>query len=498
MEYAIFGKNETKEFKINIFGKSIDLTKTARMLLDFIKFRNLGFSAVVGLTSYFSSEVNFQIEKMVGEIANASSERLGRAAYGRAAFAAMSEVGKLKSDSELNTLGEYFGLFDLNSRYENVDYGYFARNLKNMGWAVHQMANFPITPRAMYTTLHDFRVVKGRIITEFQFKKARKEANPKVTDTQLKIDWAEYESEVIYNYLDVKDGVRIKPELKSKLDPEFANDQYLEEKLQAITEKVKRAASQLDTQITQSQRTAAQRHFAMNYLMTHRGWLSVALSNRTKNAHYNTATGIYEEGSYKSFYKWFESSVKDMVSKKNIRAFNDGWNGKDLERDGDVPFEELLATRRRNLKRVAVDSVFFTGLSAIAYALLNYADDDEDNYALQLTSYLSLRVLNEQVSGQTGLAYQMYETLESPFVGLATVADILAVPKNMLDSEVVKSGRYKGETVRMRSLKKVIPGLKTFDDMAKLQETRDTYYFYNKNNLKFNPIGAALVSGLED
>jgi hypothetical protein len=360
------------------------------------------------------------------------------------------------------------------------------------------MANFPITPRAMYTTLHDFRVVKGRIITEFQFKKARKEANPKVTDTQLKIDWAEYESEVIYNYLDVKDGVRIKPELKSKLDPEFANDQYLEEKLQAITEKVKRAASQLDTQITQSQRTAAQRHFAMNYLMTHRGWLSVALSNRTKNAHYNTATGIYEEGSYKSFYKWFEASVTDMVSKKNIRAFNDGWNGKDLERDGDVPFKELLATRRRNLKRVAVDSVFFTGLSAIAYALLNYADDDEDNYALQLTSYLSLRVLNEQVSGQTGLAYQMYETLESPFVGLATVADILAVPKNMLDSEVVKSGRYKGETVRMRSLKKVIPGLKTFDDMAKLQETRDTYYFYNKNNLKFNPIGAALVSGLED
>jgi len=54
----------------------------------------------------------------------------------------------------------------------------------------------------------------------------------------------------------------------------------------------------------------------MNYLMTHRGWLSVALSNRTKNAHYNTATGIYEEGSYKSFYKWFEFSVKDMVSKK--------------------------------------------------------------------------------------------------------------------------------------------------------------------------------------
>jgi hypothetical protein len=498
MEYAIFGKNETKEFKINIFGKSIDLTKTARMLLDFIKFRNLGFSAVVGLTSYFSSEVNFQIEKMIGEITNTSSERLGRKAFARAASGAMSEVGKLKSDSELNTLGEYFGLFDLNSRYENVNYGYFARNLKNMGWAVHQMANFPITPRAMYATLHDFRVVDGRIMTEMQFKKSRKDADADATNSQLKTEWAEYESEVIYNYLDVKDGVKIKPELKSKLGPEFANDQYLEEKLQAITEKVKRAASQLDTQITQSQRTAAQRHFAMNYLMTHRGWLSVALSNRTKNAHYNTATGIYEEGSYKSFYKWFESSVKDMVSKKNIRAFNDGWNGKDLERDGDVPFEELLATRRRNLKRVAVDSVFFTGLSAIAYALLNYADDDEDNYALQLTSYLSLRVLNEQVSGQTGLAYQMYETLESPFVGLATVADILAVPLNMLDSEVVKSGRYKGETVRMRSLKKVIPGLKTFDDMAKLQETRDTYYFYNKNNLRFNPIGAALVSGLED
>jgi hypothetical protein len=499
MDYAIFGKNETKEFKVNFFGTTIDITKTARMLLDFIKFRNLGFSAIVGATSYFSSEVNFQIEKMVGEITNTSSERLGRAAFGRAAFAAMSEVGKLKSDSELNTFGEFFGLFDLNARYENVNYGYFGRNLKNLGWAVHQMGNFPITPRVMYATLHDFRVVKGRITTEYQFKIDRKIEDADVTNSQLKTEWAEYESEVIYNYLDKKDGVKIKPELKSKLDPEFANDEYLEIKMQAITDKVKRAASQLDTQITQSQRTAAQRHFAMNYLMTHKGWLSVKISDRTKNAHYNTATGIYEEGSYKSFYKWFEASVTDMVSKKNIRAFNDGWNGKDLERDGNVPFEELLATRRRNLRRVAIESLFFTGLSGIAYALLNYADDDEDNYALQLTSYLSLRVLNEQASGQVGLGYQMYETLDSPFVGLATVADILAMPLNMLDSEVVKSGRYKGETVRMRSLKKVIPGLKTFDDMQKLKDTRDTYYFYNKNNIKFfNPIGAALVSGLED
>jgi hypothetical protein len=411
----------------------------------------------------------------------------------------MSEVGKLKSDSELNTFGEYFGIFDLNSRYESVNYGYFGRNLKNLGFAVHQMANFPITPRVMYATLHDYRVVKGRIMTESQFNKLRSREDSTLSNSQLKTEWAESESEVIYNYLDKKDGVKIKPEIKSKLDPEFANDEYLEEKLQAITEKIKRSASQLDTQITSSQRTAAQRHFAMNYLMTHKGWLSIKISDRTKNAHYNTATGVYEEGSYKSFYKFFETSVKDMVSKKNIKAFNDGWNGKDLELDGDVPFEELLAVRRRNLKRVALDSLFFTGLAALSYALLNYADDDEDNYALQLASYLTLRVMNEQASGQAGLAYQMYETLDSPFVGLSTVADMLALPGNMLDSEVIKSGRYKGETVRMRSLKKVIPGLKTFDDMQKLKDTRDTYYFYNKNNIKFfNPIGAALVSGLED
>lgn len=498
MDYAIFGKNESKEFRINIFGRSIDMTKTARMLLDFVKFRNLAFSAIVGATSYFTSEVNFQIEKLVGEITNTSSERLGRKAFARAASGAMSEVGKLKSDSELNTLGEYFGLFDLNSRYENVNYGYFARNAKNLGWAVHQMGNFPITPRAMYATLHDFRVVEGKIMTEFQFKKSRKKQNPEISDSELKAEWSETESDVIYNYLNVKDGVNIKPELKEKLDPEFATDEYIEEKMQAITDKVKQAASQLDTQITQSQRTAAQRHFAMNYLMTHRGWLSVALSNRTKNAHYNTATGIYEEGSYRSFYKFLEESVKDMVSNKNIKAFKEAWNGKDLKRDGNIPFEELLATRRRNLKRVAIDSVFFTGLAAISYALLNYADDDEDNYALQLASYLSLRVMNEQSSGQFGVSYQMYETLESPFVGLGIVADMFTLPADMLDSEVIKSGKYKGETVRMRSLKKVLPGFKTFDDMNKIKETRDTYYFYNKNNLMFNPIGASLVAGLED
>lgn len=488
MDYAIFGKQETQEFKITIFGKKVDLTKFARNLLDFIKFRNLGFSPIVAATSWFTAEVNMQIEKSVKEIINPQSERLGRREYFKLAGDAMKEVGKLQSKSKLNTLGEFFGMYNLSERFESSNYGWLGRNTKNMGWAVHQMANFPITPRAMLSVLYDNKVVNGVIINFNQYKQQQKTIDPNKTNKDIERDWKE-EKEYIYNYLEVTPTtVKFNNTLKSKLNTEYATDNYLQTKMEGLTQQIQNAVTKLDQQITPSQRVAAQRHFAMNYLMTHRSWLSINISNRTKNAHYNLNSGMHEEGSYRSFLKFLQDSLIDFVKNKNIKAFKDAWNGEGLETDGNVPFETLLATRRRNMRRVAVDSVWLMGVAAVAYALLNFSDDDEDNYALQMTSYLALRTLNETVSSQSALPLQFYEVLESPFVGLNTAKDMVVLPYNIFNSEVVKSGRYKGETHRMRNIKKVMPGLKVIDDVSKAQNTKDNYFYYNKNNIMASPV----------
>lgn len=498
-DYAFFGKNESQEYKVTIMGQKYDVTKMARQFLDFIKLRNLGFSSIVGMTSYFTSEINFQIEKMVGEFTNKDSLNLGSKEWARLAKDSIAETGQIRSKSKLNILGEFFNIFQTEERFKNSNYSYAARNVTKLPFSVHAMGNFPITPRLMMSVLHDFRVTdEGTLLNKSEYIAAMNKKG--MSKSEINAKWKTFESDVIYNYLDVsEEGVRFTEGLNNKLREDFRTQEYLDAKMDKITTLIKRGASQLDTQITSEQRVAAQRHFAMNYLMTHRGWLAIALANRTKNSHFNMATGEFEEGSYRTFYNFMGDALPSLFKQKSFSVFRDLWNGKDLEVQQGVSVEDQLLVRRRNMRRVALDSAFLAGLSAIAYALIGYADDEPDNYAAQLSSYILLRVLNEQVSGQTGLGYQMYETLNAPFVGLNVVKDTINLPIDVaFGSETVKQGRYKGETERLRAIKKVVPGMKTIDDMFKLKDTRQTYYFYNSSNLKFQPISALLVAGLDD
>lgn len=501
MDYAIFGVQESQELRVNVFGHEIDMTKMARMLLSFVKFRNLAFSPIVAATSWFTGEVNFQIEKHVKEIINPSSERLGRKEFFKLASDAMKEVGEFQSKSKLNTLGEHFGIYELSRRFEGSNYNWAARNTKLLGFGLHQMANFPISPRAMLAVLHDYRVTDKEIITNFaNYKINRKTENAKLTTKEIEQEWKQFEDKVAYNYLEVKDGnVSFRDGIKSELDDSLDKDQYLQDKMEAMTKGVKNAVTKLDQQITSAQRVAAQRHFAMNYLMTHRSWLSIMISNRTKNAHYNLNSGEHEEGSYRSFYHMAQKAIVGLAKDKNTGILKDLWNGKDLEPNDEVSFERLLETRRRNLRRVLLDSVWVMGLAGIAYALMAFTDDeDEDNYALQLTSYLSLRVLNETASSSTALPLQFYEVLKSPFVGLNTLKDLVTLVPNAINSEPVKSGAFKGYTSFEKNLVEVLPGLNVVQDINNIQDTKDTYWFYNSSNVKWTPAALFEVSFGED
>ena len=498
IDYAFFGRNETVEYKIPIMGKNYDITKFARSFLNFIKFRNLGLSAIVGATSYFTAEIAMQIENLIGETINTDASRLGTKEFGRLAKDSIAETGKIRSKSKLNILGEYFNIFQSEERFNSSNYNYIARNFSKVPMSVHAMGNFPITPRAMMSVLHDFRVVEGSIQNYSDFvSKKKKEGLGKA---EIKAEWRKTENQVIYKYLDIsEEGVRFTDKLQEDLQEDFRTEEYARGKMQAITSRVKAAALKLDSQITNEQRVAAQRHFALNYLMTHRGWLSVAVSNRTKNMQYNLATGEVEKGSYRTFYDFVTKGIKETVSKRDIKQFRELWNGKDLELKEGISVEDQLLVRRRNMRRVAIESAFLTGFAAVAYAILQYADDEPENYMAQMSSYLMLRVLNEQVSTQTGLGYQMYETLESPFVGLNVAYSVVALPYDLaFGSEEVQSGRYKGNSERVRAIKKVMPFMKTIDDMNQVKQTKDTYYFYNNTNLKFSPISAILVAGLDD
>lgn len=535
MEYAIFGIKESQELKMNVLGREVDLTKFARVLLNFVKFRNLGFSLIVPATSGLTQEVQYQIDQQVGEITNPQSARMATKEFGKLAYDAMKEMGKFSSESKLNVMGEFFGIYNLEDRFKSSNYGYLMRNLDNAGFMTHQMANFPITPRIMLAVLMDQRVVKGEIMNFNQYKKAQ---DPKLTLKEVTQNWKQFESEALYNYIEVdKVGVKFKDGLEGKIK-DADKQAYLQQKMNAVTDQIKRNVSQFDAQITTSQRVAAQRNFALNFFMTHRGWMSIVTSNRTKALHRNVMSGELEEGSYVSFYNYLGDVARGMMNKKGLNAFRSAWNGEDIERkdvrrvDGEyitlddyknlhqglpqnevlanwaneekvtrnegISVEELTEVRRRNMRRVAIDTAWLTAIMAVSYLLMNWADDDKDNYALQLGNYLTLRVLNETSSAQFGLGKEMFQTLSSPIVGLNTIASMMQLPYDMITgSDEIKSGFYKGDTKRFRALTKVTPGMRTITDMQRIDQAAKNYWFYNNDTMSFSVPGLFYSAGLE-
>jgi len=212
--------------------------------------------------------------------------------------------------------------------------------------------------------------------------------------------------------------------------------------------------------------------------MTHRGWLSIAIARRFKNRHLNLDTNITEEGSYRSFYGYmgtFFNEWKESNFYKFAGAFKEAWNQSD----------ELT---RRNMRRVAIESGMLSTLMILSLALRAAADDEdnEDVFALQMANYLSYRTLNELSSVQFNISSNMFEAIESPFVGMNTVKNLYDIGE-LFSGEEVKHGSYRGMSKRQRYITKMVPGMKQYFDLSDMNQTYETYRFYNTKNFSLTP-----------
>lgn len=502
MDYAFLGKREAKQWKVTLGGREIDMTKAARMLLGFVKFRNLAFSPFVAATSYFNSEIQAQIEKNVGEFLHRDSMALGTKWFMKHGGESALEIGKTFSTGVVNVAMETFGLSEATRRLQDAKYGRSARVLKGLGMDIHGATAYPIVPRVMAAVLYDHRFVNGRIMNFNQFKLDLQTKDNSVTNRQARREWKQFEDKAVLNYMNHDNNVFEfnKSILKDSelLSDSFRNSEYLREMMDTMSTRIKASVTQVEQLLTPTQRVAAQRHYALNYLMTHQSWFTIMTSSRFKRQHYDTSTGQIEEGSYRAFARTVSQSLKNFASQRNLNAFKSIWRGEDLLTDSRYSSDgkslnslgiQERELRKRALRRVAIDTGFLIGLAGIAYGLAYLADEDEDNIPLQFSTFVMERTLNQLVTTQSAIGMQMYETLKSPFVGLSVVRDMAMLPFNVFNNEEIQGGKYQGETYRKAYMKKLVPGWRQIDDFSKLGESRAGYWYHNKQNIMFSPVG---------
>ena len=471
----IFGKVESKPFEVKIPGIStpVDFTKTLRVLQKFTTIRNLGYSFMSPITGLFTGTITKRVEQFIGDKLNNDAARLATIEFNKLGLEGAKNAMDYNDNSKMFLMGQSFGIWDISRKARNAKYSQTQRAFSKSALGAFSIADYPIKPKIMIGILFDNRIVDGRIMTRQQFlQEGIREGK---NEDDLKEDWKGREKDAIYNYMDFsKTGFNWKPSIE-----EYGLDKdYLKRQRGRLQLSVSEQVSNIDGQIAGPLRIRAQRHALLSTTLQHKSFLTILASNRFKDRQINPATGLLEEGSWRTaggvFSDFFNTEGNFMKKVENLRK-----SMEKREDESDIEWE----LRKRNLKRISIEMGSYLSLALLIATAMLLNDDDEDSWFQSISNLLMIRTLNESASN---LSFNMVSdiggTIESPIV-MYDSATKLAKFWQAFDFRDIEGGRYSGETRSSQYLRNIIPPYKSVYDLMSaenIRETRQSYELYNK------------------
>jgi len=527
MDNDFFGIKQASTATIDVpFVGKVDSAKVVEGLGSFLRFKGLGGSVIIPTTAFLTAKTAQTVERIVGQYINNDSFKRGSALYHEQVGQAMGEINHVRTKSKLNSLGQYWGAFDLENTLSGSKFSALPRLLSKSSMLLYTAANYPLYGKGMLTVLNDFRVVDGRVVKFTDFQRNQRTANLKITNAQIKEKWSN-ENIVIYDFQDVSDNGEVnfnKEKLKAVLRDTNGNeytdealDQEIERLSQDIRIQIKNLNVKVDLQLSPEDKVQAQRNFLLNFIMMFKSFMVVLFENRFKSQGFNTQSRQLESGSYSGIYRMIGDIVKEWKQNGNnfIEAFKNQYNGNFTEQEGriselenisnrtpeqnqelqDLKEEvvqgiELSELRKANLKRLGVDLLFVNTIMLISMLLRGLAEDDEkrSNWALQMSNLLVYRLVGELHAANTGIAAQYWQTAKEPLQAMEQIINL----NKLLEENSWKEGKILSTTGKFmpfaNSFSQLTDPAQAFDSKRYYQEVKDNtfwsvpmFYFLNKD-----------------
>lgn len=488
IDQGLFDISETVTYEVTIpfINKKVDLTKTIKNMINFVKMRNLALNPIIAATSALTGEITRKIEAAVGEFIEPRSQKLGTKEFRNIVGDGAKEFGKINSKAKINVLGQIFGAFNMQETFKNSNYGFMARLAPKLGMGMHTMANYSLYGKTMLGVLHDFRVVDGRLTNWYNYKQQELTKGKNLKD--VKGTWRSYEGKVAYSYMDVANGIFSLD--TNKLSQEI-NDFNEKDFLDVIKGHIKAVNERTDGQMGEDDRSLANRHYMLSMLTTHRGWLANAMMARFASKAENFNTGKMQSGSYMSLGLY----IKDLADTIKKEGFSN------IIKSFKIAYDNSDQVDKDNLKRVGIEFAALQAILLLYLGLSGFGDDEDDPFAAKMAVLLANRVSNEIGSVQGyGLGTSIIDVIATPFIGLDVLNNVSKV-SDLTSGDIIERGKYKGYTSRQKYIIQNIPGLKTgIIDMARLSEANKTYTYYNEGtrNNALNPLYYFASKFMED
>lgn len=421
-----------KRNEFTVAGKKVSLNKVAFGLSDYIRKVNIAHSPFVILTGYVTNLINTRIEALSGIYFDKTSMWLADKEMALNMFSAISSIGSLTHNNKIMGLLEYnqvvFDNYELLSRLNESK---VARLFAQRFWyGGHTLVDYETKGRIALAVYFNYRLVDGKFIRFNEYKAI----HPEMDKKKAKQEWLRIPT-TLYDAYDMKNGkFDIKPEYK-ELIPTMLEDR--------VANTVRQIGSRIDGQLTDIDRASIHYHAVFHYLVMFRNFIIQMFQTRFKQRHFNYATGMEEEGYYRSVAHVL-SEMFDATKNKQLIEF--------LKNEDNLTDFELGA-----VKKVAAEMMVLLIIFPILNAILSKAaEDDDDDFTLQALSYLSLRSSFEMRTPYNPL--ELLAMLNSPSAGLSWANNLLNIANVFSDPfGEVDRGAYEGMTKLERSFIRVSP-----------------------------------------
>lgn len=403
LDIELYGKKKDSLTLTTANGKKLNFTKALSRFAKYVRMTNLSFNFAAIGANFLTAKVNSELEAMMGRYYTVDAKNKARLEYVRNFHNYVLGWGSYDNKSNSNkvtSMMQYNGIALSNEEtFGRLDNNRMTRFFNNHFWyGGYSAGDFAVKSQIMLAMYFDTKLVtmpdgtkqfmrRNDYLTQFPRGEERKRAE--------KI-WKNIKQN-LYDAYDV-DNTGI-PRPKS----EFA--QYINEDLENLMRNTaNNIAEKADGMMGDIDKAKAHTDAFGQFLMLHRNFMIVGLHDRFKTRQRNYATGLIEEGMYRSnarvatnFWKAiFNIQQEASDAKKFGERVKRVWNDMD-----DV--------ERYNARKMLTEIANFMIWGAFVSALLvPWADDDREDWFSNAVTYLAVRTAFE------------FRTLYSPmeFVGL--------------------------------------------------------------------------------
>lgn len=458
----LYGIKQDTKMEINAFGKSIDMTRMISKMQSLSSKINLGYSAMIPLTSLTTGVYNNLENNLIKEYYSQSSINRARTSAPVDMAKYISAEGQVYSKSKLGALIEMFGLKTAGQRFNNSASTRGGRILAESMFMFDNIMNVPVLYQSFYATLYDYRYFesadgsKKGFLNYAGFENYMKTTTPGIKSADIKNAWKNIEKQSFMDAIDFNSetgDISIKKEYTDKISKE-----KLDATIKDISAKVRTVGQQVDGVMSETDKVLASRNALLNTLLQHRGFLFINLSRAFKGRRYNFATGKTEEGHYTSVLNLLANMVRDRGNM--IKSFN-----------------SLEADQKKNVKRVA----FRLAMTMMILQLAQYlkgSDDEDDTFAEDLTRIVTYRTYNEIADlSPLGMVKTVMGAIKQPVVMMGSLDTAYKAASMTMDEEKAWSKEH------FRQMKKLTMLGKTYDQVSDLHGYTNSWLYHKQTEL---------------